>query len=69
MNTSENKTQIQMFNYSEGDTILKGLLIITMLLLLFLGVMVIYVKKFIKYYYAVFVLSFIIFTFLFDNYI
>tara|TARA_B100000902_G_scaffold398970_2_gene467751 strand:- start:785 stop:1090 length:306 start_codon:yes stop_codon:yes gene_type:complete len=68
MDNSQTSTDIQLFNYSEGDTILKGFLIITLVLLAYVGIMAFYVKKFINYYYPVFVLSFITFTFLFDNY-
>ena len=68
MDNSETSTDIQLFNFAEGDTILKGLLIITLLLLAFVGIMVLYVKKFINYFYAIFVVAFITFTFLFDSY-
>lgn len=68
MDNSEIKTDIQLFTFTEGDTILKGLLVITLLLLLFVGIMVLYNKKFINYFYVIFVIAFIIYTFLFDTY-
>jgi hypothetical protein len=68
MDITEISTDIQLFNFKEGDTILKGLLIISLYLLYFVGFMTLYVKKFINYYYAIFVFNFIIFTLLFDTY-
>ena len=68
MAITEISTDIQIFNFKEGDTILKGLLIISLYLLYFVGFMTLYVKKFINYYYAIFVFNFIIFTLLFDTY-
>ena len=68
MNNFDITTDIQLFNFKEGDTILKGLLVISLYLLAFVGIMTLYVKKFINYYYAIFVFNFIIFTLLFDSY-
>lgn len=68
MNNSETSTDIQIFNFKEGDTILKGLLIISLFLLFFVGIMALFVKKFINSYYAIFIFNFIIYTILFDTY-
>lgn len=68
MNSSEISTDIQLFNFKEGDTILKGLLIISLFLLVFVGIMALFVKKFINSYYAIFIFNFIVYTILFDTY-
>lgn len=68
MDHTENQTDIQLFNYSEGNTILKGLLIITSYLLFFVGFMTNYKKTFINYYYRIFIFYVIIFILLYDFY-
>jgi len=68
MDNSESNTDIQLFNFAEGDTILKGLLFALIFLFIFIGYMALFVKNYINYYYSVYIIAFIIFTILFDSY-
>ena len=68
MDNSEANTDMQLFKFREGKTILKGLLIILLILLTFIGFIAFYYKKYNNYYYTIFILAFIVFTILFDSY-